>query len=79
MHPAVAAQKIARLLDSDPVAARQVQEYLTPERLIELLEIPAPTFDEAAREAMLEWVVCNVPRKEVIAAYSERRKEKSAA
>ena len=31
MHPAVAAQNIARLLDSDPVAARQVNPQ-APER-----------------------------------------------
>ena len=41
-HPTDLAAQIARLLDSDPIAARQVREHLSDERLIELLEITPP-------------------------------------
>lgn len=38
-HPMALACQIARLLESDPISARQVREYISPERLAQLLEI----------------------------------------
>lgn len=37
-----AARELANALDSDPIAASQIKEYLSAERLIELLEIQLP-------------------------------------
>jgi hypothetical protein len=39
IHPGIHAGEIARALESDPVAAAQVKEYLTPARLCELLDL----------------------------------------
>jgi len=36
--PTVKAERIARELDSDPIAARQVKEFISEERLITILE-----------------------------------------
>ncbi len=49
-HPIDLAKQIARLLESDPIASRQVREHITNDRLVELLEIVPPatdTLDEA--------------------------------
>jgi hypothetical protein len=39
IRPGIHAGEIARALESDPVAAAQVKEYLTPERICELLDL----------------------------------------
>lgn len=41
------ASEIARFLDSDPIAAGQIKEYLSKERLAELLDIEIEHSDEA--------------------------------
>lgn len=41
------AQEIARLIESDPVAAAQVKEHIKPTRLCELLDVvPEPDVHE---------------------------------
>lgn len=56
-NPMALAQQIAQLLDSDPIAASQVREHLSEERLIELLEINPPmtaTLDDALDNCTVE-------------------------
>jgi hypothetical protein len=50
--PGIHASEIARALESDPVAAAQVKEYLTPERICELLNLTMSHYsdDEIAAE-----------------------------
>ena len=43
--PITKAERIARELDSDPIAARQVKEFISEERLITILECGA-SWDE---------------------------------
>lgn len=61
--PMALAQQIAQLLDSDPIAARQVREHLSDERIYELLELPpAPTstLDEALDNCTVEDIEAEV-------------------
>ena len=44
--PAPIAKEIALWLDADPIMARQVKDYIKPERLVEVLEITAPEPDD---------------------------------
>lgn len=75
--PVALAEQIAKLLDSDPVAARQVREYLSDERLIELLELQVPLsavdLDEEDPDAVLEIVVENFSTSEVLAAFAKKK------
>jgi hypothetical protein len=50
--PYIQAREIARALDSDPVVAAQVKEYLTPKRICELLDLKMSHYsdDEIAAE-----------------------------
>jgi len=50
-HPIRLAQQIAQLLDSDPIAAGQAKEHLSPERLRELFDLP-PAHTTTVREAV---------------------------
>ncbi len=40
VNPRFAAQHIAKLLDADPVMAALVKEFIAPQRLREVLDIP---------------------------------------
>ena len=54
IRPGIHAGEIARALESDPVAAAQVKEYLTPARLCELLglDLSHYTDDEIEAESL---------------------------
>lgn len=43
-NPRFGAEHIARMLDQDPVMAGMVKEFIKPERLAEVLELPLPHF-----------------------------------
>jgi hypothetical protein len=46
IRPGIHAGEIARALESDPVAAAQVKEYLTPARLCELLDLDLGSYSD---------------------------------
>jgi hypothetical protein len=46
IRPGIHAGEIARALESDPVAAAQVKEYLTPARLCELLDLDMSQYSD---------------------------------
>jgi hypothetical protein len=50
MHPISASRQLANLLDMDPVAARQVKEHLSPERILQLLDLPLEDIETYVRE-----------------------------
>lgn len=46
IRPGIHAGEIARALEQDPIAAAQVKEYLTPERLCELLDLTMSQYSD---------------------------------
>lgn len=44
------ARLVAHMLDNDPVLAAQLKEYLSPARLVELLDIPFEQIDITSPE-----------------------------
>ncbi len=44
-HPCTSAAEVAKLLDSDPIMASQIKEYLSTERICGLLELKKPEAD----------------------------------
>lgn len=60
------ARELANALDSDPIAASQIKEYLTTERLCSLLELPRP-------EANL----CDFTDKEIQDELRQREEERA--
>lgn len=49
MNPISASKLLANLLDTDPVAAAQIKEHLKPERILELLDLPAAELETYLR------------------------------
>lgn len=77
-HPSELAREIARLLDSDPIAASQVKEHLKPDRITELLNMPLREFEDAGLDEVMEefpnseilrWVRRNFSRSDVLKAF----------
>lgn len=77
-RPAPLAREIARILDNDPIMARQIREYLSEERLLEILEIEAEIIEKQAPFGSFQRVeritaVTDLPESfslaEVLAAY----------
>ena len=46
MHPHTKAQTLAAQLEEDLVATSQIKEILSPDRLLEILDIPEQRLDE---------------------------------
>jgi hypothetical protein len=46
-NPCTTAAEVAKLLDSDPIMASQIKEYLSHERIHELLELEPELTDRA--------------------------------
>ena len=72
-HPMHLAAEVAKLLESDPVAAGQVKEHIKEERLCELLGLVYMPDAEEAEEmtdfALLNEVKARFTRAQVLAAF----------
>lgn len=72
------AQEIARLIESDPVAACQVKEHIKPARLCELLDVvpepdpeqerPYSDLDSVSDDRLLDYVANRFTRTEILRA-----------
>ena len=51
-NPMFGAKHIAEMLDQDPIMARLVKEYITPDRLREVLELPRADEPESIDNAL---------------------------
>lgn len=72
-HPAILAKEIARLLESDRIASSQVQDWIEPAHLYEILELEAPV--EPLEQDFTE-ILAGVPKSEIL-AYAIARHTKS--
>ncbi len=67
-HPMTLAAEIARLIESDPVAAAQVKEYLSEDRLREILGLSdIPTLLDVPEEDLEVFITDNYTRAHVLA------------
>jgi hypothetical protein len=65
------AQEIATLINRDPVMASQIKEHISPERLREVLELPATDFDETEADKFICALIENkIPLSRIVAAYN---------
>ena len=68
-HPMTLANAIARLLESDPIAAAQVKEHIKPGRLREILEVE-PRISDFDTDEILDYVSTHFTRAQVLAAFT---------
>jgi hypothetical protein len=59
-HPVYTAKEIAHMIDTDPVMASKIKEFIKPERLLELLDIEQPDINELLRKADSEDLIDEV-------------------
>lgn len=64
IHPMHSAAYLAKCLERDPVAASQVKEHISPERLRELLGISAELRSRLSSLVELQFVQLDVPHEE---------------
>lgn len=68
-HPISLSQEIAKLLESDPIAASQVKEHLPQDRLIELLGIdPHEGSQMIDQDEALAYVVKTYTQSQILRA-----------